>query len=83
MLKFMKCVQEKQRAEAAAKKLEAKKMAEEEAAQLASSAKKAASASKVQAFTFCVLCSPLQIEMPGREERLLQMNLQCPWSTVG
>ena len=49
-------VQDKQRAEAAAKKLEAKKMAEEEAAQLANSAKKssskAASASKVHSYSY-------------------------------
>ena len=38
-----RCVQEKQRAEAAAKKLEAKKMAEAEEAALASSAKKPSS----------------------------------------
>ena len=40
-----KCVQDKQRAEAAAKKLEAKKMAEAEEAALASSAKKPSSKS--------------------------------------
>lgn len=40
-----RCLQEKQRAEAAAKKLEAKKMAEAEKAALASSAKKTSSKS--------------------------------------
>ena len=40
-----RCAQEKQRAEAAAKKLEAKKMAEAEESALASSAKKTSSRS--------------------------------------